>query len=133
MSKTYPEAHAKLKSNVRTALLKRAPDYGRSVWEEDLAEEIQVHPNTIRNAIRARALLNAAALWCLCEKTPSDHWAAGFEMEIYGRSCAPTKPHDLTAEIAASEALTAALKDKEAPRQPLGETQIVPLAGRVKS
>ncbi len=78
MSRTYPEAHIALKNNIRAALLKRAPDYGRSVWEEDLAEEIQVHPNTIRNAIRAKALLNAAAIWCLCEKF------AGFGAEIYG-------------------------------------------------
>ena len=43
-----------------------------------MAEEIRCHPNTIRNAIRAKGLLNAAALWCLCEKFP------GFETEIYG-------------------------------------------------
>lgn len=112
MPKTSPEAQAQLKNNIRTALLKRAPDYGRSVWEEDLAEEIQVHVNTIRNAIRAKRLLNAAALWCLCEKFPN------FENEIYGKACEPSGM-DLSADIAASEALTASLKAKQSPVVPL--------------
>ena len=112
MPKTCPEAHAPLKNNIRAALLKRAPDYGRSIWEEDLAEEIQVHVNTIRNAIRAKRLLSAAALWCLCEKFP------GFENEIYGKACEPSSM-DLSELIAASEALTAALKAKQAPVIPI--------------
>ncbi len=102
MPRTYPEASEQLKTAIRTALLKRAPEYNRGVWEEDLAEEIRCHPNTIRNAIRAKGLLNAAALWCLCEKPPGAAWAAGFEQEIYGKNPCRADSMKVAAEIAES-------------------------------
>ena len=117
MSRTYPEALPQLKTAIRVALLKRAPDYGRSVWEEDLAEEIQVHVNTIRNAIRAKGLLNAAALWCLCEKF------SGFEREIYGKDSMPDCGPDLSLH---AKRLRALADDIEA-----GDTRVVPLKGSI--
>ncbi|KKK89903.1 hypothetical protein LCGC14_2728470, partial [marine sediment metagenome] len=96
MPKTCPEASEQLKTAIRAALLKRAPAYNRGVWEEDLAEEIQVHPNTIRNAIRAKRLINAAALWCLCEKF------TGFEAEIYNKNPCRADSMKVAAEIAES-------------------------------
>ena len=109
MPKTYQEASERLKNAIRAALLKEAPEYGRSVWEEDLAEEIQCHVNTIRNAIRAKGLLNAAVLWCLCEKFPS------FERRVYGKTCAPNSVMDLSAEIADLRATADRLEAKRAP------------------
>ncbi len=123
MPRTYPEALEQLKPAIRAALLRRAPDYGRSVWEEDLAEEIQVHPNTIRNAIRAKGLLNAAALWCLCDKPPSPNWAAGFEREIYGKDYAPASAD--AHELAEIKAVLARLLDKD------GNGRVVKLEGKI--
>ena len=121
MPRTYPEALEQLKLAIRAALLRRAPDYGRSVWEEDLAEEIQVHPNTIRNAIRAKGLLNAAALWCLCEKFP------GFEAEIYGKNPCRVESMEVAAEIAE---FLRAYADKIERGQTGRDTRVVPIAGQ---
>ena len=82
-----------------------------------MAEEIQVHPNTIRNAIRAKGLLNAAALWCLCEKFP------GFEREIYGKGCAPASAAEQ--RVAELEEGIARLLDKD------GSSRVVPITGKI--
>ena len=99
---------------IRAALLKRAPDHGQTQWLKGIAADIQVHPNTMHRAFRAQGLINAAIIWCLCEKFP------GFRQEIYGNPCAPGDSMEVAAEIAQSlRAYADRLEASQAPVVPL--------------
>ena len=118
MPRTHSEAHPLLKNNIRDALVKRAPAPGWTQWLEDIAEDIQVHPNTMLRAWRAEGLISAATIWCLCQHEKLE----GFEAEIYGKTCTPCRPgsaSDLSEHIATLRATADSIEATQTPVVPI--------------
>ena len=113
-----------LRAKLREALCRRKPETAVDSWYEWCADNLGISKNTF-------------ASWCYGHtfssqgNAPSslpqlENWAAlrlffpGIDEEVFGditgeRGDGP----DLSEQIAASEALTASLKEKQAPRAPL--------------
>ncbi len=118
-------------ARLRDALSKRASREApgnRDGWALRTADQIGVSLTAFNNWYYGFNFPNGVAWECLCMLLP------GLREEVMGEITGEFgSGPDLSAELAAAEALVEALKAKQAPKLPIGDTCGVPIVGTVKS